>query len=52
MALLFGPNGRSRWIGPSLIVDGDTGVILDSNVRGDDLAPAIERGLAKKKPAK
>jgi hypothetical protein len=34
------------------IVDGDTGEILDSNVRGEQLAPAIERGLAKKKPAK
>ena len=35
-----------------LIVDGDTGEILDSDVRGEYLAPAIERGLAKKKPAK
>ena len=35
-----------------LIVDGDTGEILDSNVRGEALAPAIERGLAKKKSAK
>ena len=35
-----------------LIVDGDTGVILDSNVRGPQLEPAIEQALAKKKPAK
>jgi len=35
-----------------LIVDGDTGEILDSNVRGEELAPAVERGLAKKKPGK
>jgi hypothetical protein len=35
-----------------LIVDGDTGEILGSNVRGAQLAPAIEQALAKKKPAK
>lgn len=35
-----------------LIVDGDTGEILDSNVRGENLAPAIDRALAKKKLAK
>ena len=33
-----------------LIVDGDTGEILGSNVRGDPLEPAIEQALAKKKP--
>jgi peroxiredoxin len=35
-----------------LIVDGDTGEILGSNVRGAQLAPTIEQALAKKKPAK
>jgi hypothetical protein len=35
-----------------LIVDGDTGEILGSNVRGPQLAPAIEQALAMKKPAK
>jgi len=35
-----------------LIVDGDSGEILGSNVRGGQLAPAIEQALAKKKPAK
>ncbi len=35
-----------------LIVDGDSGDILDSNVRGSQLEPAIERALAKRKPAK
>jgi peroxiredoxin len=35
-----------------LIVDGDTGEILGSNVRGPQLAPAIEQALAKKKPAR
>ena len=35
-----------------LIVDGDTGEILGSNVRGEQLAPTIEQALAMKKPAK
>jgi peroxiredoxin len=35
-----------------LIVDGDTGEILDSNVRGENLGPAIEQGLAKKRSTK
>jgi thiol-disulfide isomerase/thioredoxin len=35
-----------------LIIDGDSGEILDSNVRGEQLALAIERALAKKTPAK
>jgi peroxiredoxin len=32
-----------------LIVDGDTGEIVGSNVRGPQLAPAIEQALAKRK---
>ena len=32
-----------------LIVDGDTGEILGSNVRGHELAPSIEQALARKK---
>ena len=33
-----------------LIVDGTTGEIQDSNVRGEELEAAIKRALAKKKP--
>ena len=35
-----------------LVVDGDTGEILASNVRGDELGKAVEKAIAKKKPAK
>jgi peroxiredoxin len=35
-----------------LVVDGDTGEILGSNLRGAQLEPAIEQALGKKKPAK
>ena len=35
-----------------LIVDGDNGEILAANVRGPQLGLALERALAKKKPAK
>lgn len=35
-----------------LVVDGDTGEILASNVRGDELGKAVEKAIAKKKAAK
>ena len=35
-----------------LIVDGDSGEILASNVRGEQLGVALEKALAKKKSAK
>jgi hypothetical protein len=33
----------------TVLVDGDTGVILADKVRGEALAPAIEKALAAKK---